>query len=105
MIKQSKIGKRILRRIGKTSVSILTALLTMSPALAADIELVEAANQAIGSEGGKKMTKEILKTASSKPSMTLAIAIVYSACFSPASAVTSLSLYLACAILITKTFG
>lgn len=54
MIKQSKIGKRILRRIGKTSVSILTALLTVSPALAADIELVEAANQAIGSEGGKK---------------------------------------------------
>ena len=99
--------KQILNHLGKVGMAIVTVCLMSSPALAVDH--ADAASQVIGTEGGKKVTKEALdaalKMAKSKPAMTTATGIVCLACIPAAGAAASPGLCIACGILIAKTFG
>lgn len=106
MSKKQNRKKRILKRLGKVVMAIITVSLMNSPSLSLDS--AEAASQAIRAEGGRKVTKEILyaalKMAKSKPAMSTATGIVCIACI-PAGASASPGLCIACGILIAKTFG
>jgi hypothetical protein len=99
--------EKILKHLGNVCMAVISLSLMTSPVSAVDTS--EAANQVIGSEGGKKVTKELidnaLKIAKSKPAMTTATAIVCLACIPTAGAAASTSMCIACGILIAKTFG
>ena len=83
--------------------------LTLMTSPVSAIEPVEAANQVIGSEGGRKATKtvidNILIAGHSKPAMTAATVIVCIACIPLAGAAASPGLCIACGILVAKTLG
>ena len=87
--------------------AIITASLMVSPSLAVDP--VEAANQAVSSEGGKEVAKRAfngaLRVAKTRPAMSTATGIVCLACIPAAGAAASPGLCIACGILIAKTFG
>jgi hypothetical protein len=97
-------SKRILKHLGKITMSLITVSLMTSPALA-----VDPAGEVIGSEAGRVVAKEAvngaLKLAKSKPAMTTATTIVCLACVPVAGAVASPGMCIACGILIAKTFG
>ena len=107
MSKNKNRKKRILNHLGNIGMAFITLTLMTSPSLAVDP--TEAANQAIGAEGGRKAAKEALdaaiKMAKSKPAMTSATGIVCLACIPVAGAAASPGLCIACGILIAKTFG
>lgn len=107
MAKKQTRKKRILKHLGNVGMAIVTTSLMTSSALA--IDSAEAASQAIGAEGGRKVAKKALdaalKMAKSKPAMTSATSIVCFACIPAAGAAASPSLCIACGILIAKTFG
>ena len=107
MTKTKNYKKRALDHLFNVSMAIVTSILLVSPSLA--IDPVEAANQAVGSEGGKEAAKRALdgalKVAKSKPAMSTATAIVCLACIPVAEASASPGLCIACGILIAKTFG
>ena len=107
MAKNESYKKRFLKHLGKVGVAIFAANLMVSSSLA--IEPVEAANQVVGSEGSKEAAKRaldgVLKVAKSKPAMTTATGIVCLACLPTAGAAASPGLFIACGILIAKTFG
>ena len=99
--------ERVLGYLGNVAMAIITISLMRSPASA--IDPVEAANQAVGSEGGKEAAKRALegalKVAKSKPALSTATGIVCLACVPVAGAAASPGLCIACGILIAKTFG
>lgn len=101
--------KRILKHLGNVCMAIISLSLITSPVFAADFSNSEAASQVLGSEGSKKVTKEVidaaLKMAKSKPAMTTATVIVCFSCIPVAGTAASTSLCIACGILIAKTFG
>ena len=105
-IKKSR-RKKVLKYLGNITLAIITFSVMNSPVSA--IDSTELANQIIGSEGGQKATKEALngalKIARSKPAMTAATGIVCISCIPVAGAATSPGLFIACGILIAKTFG
>ena len=107
MAKTKNYKKRVLNHLGRVAMAIFTASLVVSPSLAVDP--LEAANQAVGSEGGREATKRALdgalKVAKSKPAMSTATGIVCLACIPVAGAAASPGLCIACGILIAKTFG
>ena len=107
MTKTKKYKKRVLKHLGKVGMALIT-LIVMNPSASA-IDPVEAANQAVGSEGGREAAKRALdgalKVAKSKPAMTTATGIVCLACIPVAGAAASPGLCVACGILIAKTFG
>ena len=87
--------------------AIITFSLMTSPSLVAGS--AEVANQAIGAEGGRKVTNEALdaplKIAKSKPSLSTSNGIVCLACIPATGAAASPALCIACGILLAKTFG
>lgn len=99
--------KRILNHLGKVGMAIITASLMTSPSLA--IDSAELASQAIGAEGSREASKQVLdsalKLARSKPAMSTATGIVCLACLPVAGAAVSPGLCIACGILIAKTLG
>ena len=107
MAKTKNYKKRVLNHLGSVAMAIFTASLVVSPSLAVDP--IEAANQAVGSEGGREAAKRALdgalKVAKSKPAMSTATGIVCLACIPVAGAAASPGLCIACGILIAKTFG
>jgi hypothetical protein len=105
--KKNRKRKRILRHLADVCMAVVSLTLMASPVSA--IEPVEAANQVIGSEGGRKATKTLIDSAliagRSKPAMTAATAIVCIACIPLAGAAASPGLCIACGILVVKTLG
>ena len=108
MLKKKNMKKRLLNHLGNVSMAVITLILMTSPSLAA-VDPAEAANKVIGTEGGKKASKEALdaalKMAKSKPAMTAATGIVCLACIKAAGVAASPGLCIACGILIAKTLG
>ena len=104
---KKKYKKRVLKHLGKVGMALITLIVMNSSASA--IDPVEAANQAVGSEGGKEAAKRALegalKVAKSKPALSTATGIVCLACVPVAGAAASPGLCIACGILIAKTFG
>lgn len=107
MSENKTIRKRILNHFGNVGIATITFILMTPPSLAVDP--AEAANQVIGTEGGKKAAKEALdaalKMAKSKPAMSAATGIVCLACIPTAGVAASPGMCIACGILIAKTFG
>ena len=99
--------KRVFNHLGHVALAVLTTSLMISPSLA--VEPAEAANQVVGSKGGREATKRAidgaLKLAKSKPAMSTATGIVCLACIPTVGAAASPGLCVACGILIAKTFG
>ena len=109
MLKKTNIKKRVVYHLGNVGMAFLTLILMTPPSLAVDP--AEAANTVtvLGTEGGKKASKEVLdatlKMAKSKPAMTAATGIVCLACLKAAGIVASPGLCIACGIVIAKTLG
>lgn len=107
MSKKKTIRKRILNHLGNVGIAAVTLILRTPPSLGVDP--AEAANQVIGTEGGKKVAKEALDAAltmaKSKPAMSAATGIVCLACVPVAGAAASPGMCIACGILIAKTIG
>lgn len=99
--------RKVLKHLANVCMAVISLSLMTSPVSAVDPS--EAANQVIGSEGGRKATKaaidSALKLAKSKPAMTTATGIVCLACIPLAGAAASPGMCIACGILIAKTFG
>lgn len=77
----------------------------MTPRVVA-VNLVEAANQAVTSEGGKEALNAALSVSRSKPALLIAAGIItYIVCILVAGATAGPGLCIACVILITKTLG
>ena len=76
MTKPKNYKKRVLNHLGKVGLAIISASLVVSQSMA--IDPVEAANQAVGSEGGREAAKRAINgalvMAKSKSAMTTATA-------------------------------
>jgi hypothetical protein len=95
-----KNSKRLLKHVGQVALGIISATLVVSSAGASDV-----ANEALGSEGGKAAINQALKVARSKPALSVAAAIVCTACLPVAGVAASPALCVACGILFTKVIG
>ena len=95
--------KKVFKHFIRVGVSIISAGLMVSPAMATDP--ANAAGQVAASEGTKKALNAALTGAKSKPAMTAATTIVCLACIPVSGAAASPALCIACGILFAKTFN
>ena len=97
--------KKILNHLGKIGMTLLSVSLLLGSSSASAIEPADTAAQAVTSEGGKEALNAALKVAKSKPALSVAAAITCIACVPVAGGTASLSLCIACGILIAKSLG
>lgn len=95
--------KKVLKYLSNVGMAIVSLSLMTSPASAVDPS--DAAADAVASEGGKQAFNAALKVARSKPALLVATGITCIACVPIAGAAASPGLFIACGILIAKTFG
>ena len=99
-VASSKITKNVL----KSAVAITVATIPMSQqASAVDIEAVPVSKETL--EGGKEALNAALKTARSKPALSIAAGITCLACLPAGAIAASPSMCFACGILIAKVLG
>ena len=97
--KQMTRKKRVRKYLTNVGLAALTIVFASGPVRA------DEANKALGTEGGKQVLNEALKTARTKPALSLAAAITCLACLPAAGAAASPALCVACGILIAKVLG
>lgn len=95
--------KRILNHLGNVAITLVSVSLMSTPALA--LEPADTAVQVIGLEGAKEALNAALRVARSKPALSVSTTITCIACVPVAGVVASPGLFIACGILVAKTFG
>ena len=78
--KRRKMATKLLKGIGKTSLSLLSAASIIGSYGASAADNTEAAKTLLGEEGSKKAFNEALKMAKGKPAMSVASDIICLAC-------------------------
>jgi hypothetical protein len=109
MMKKSKLKRRLLNRLAKSTLAIVSGAFVLSAptqALALEpTELVETAEAVANTQVSKEIVSSALKVMRSRPALSLATSIVCISCAPVVGTATSASLCIACGILIAKTIG
>jgi hypothetical protein len=103
-LKDPKVRKKFVKHLGKVGIACFSLAVTTSlyPVAATAIDN---STIAINNEAGKTVLNEALKVSRTKPTLSIAAAIVCLACVPVTGLAVSPAMCIACGILITKVIG